>query len=104
MPESKKRKPKHPRRRSAAQKLARIDGTTFRIKSCCHVDVTVGVPRINVRHDKGCHTLTDRTPDGYQRRLALTMEIRERLEEHGIQSTVVISTEPTADAVLLVLR
>ena len=101
MPESKRRKRKHPRR-STTQRLAAIDGQLIRIKACCDIDVTIGVPRINVKHDRKCSALTDKSTAGYQRRIDATLRIREALERQGFRSTVVVDTAGS-DPILVVI-
>jgi hypothetical protein len=88
MPESRRRKPKYTGP-TGRQKIAAIDGTVVMIKACCRIRMTIGQPRCSAEHADGCRVPTDQTDEGKMRRLQVTMILRQKLQEHGIRSTVV---------------
>ncbi len=86
------RRKKRPRsgQRTTRERLAARDGHTVRVKACCALDVTIGFPRLTVRHDDGCRALHPDTVAGYAARMQANAAVAGLMDRLQFGPTVVV--------------
>lgn len=78
--------------------LAARDGTTVHVQACCDLEVTIGYPRLTVRHDDDCPALHPDTPAGMTARMRANAAVAALLDRMQLGPTVVIVGAPTGGA------